>query len=111
MRLTAGLLTLGLIISGTALAQVAAPTPAQAPSLPDTNNAPPDKIGPPLEQHPVMPQTGSAAPLSKELSRTDGVVHPPSSIDPGMSQMPPDPGAQSTPVIKPPSPDQGVAPK
>jgi len=108
MRLTAGLLALGLVISGTALAQV--PAPAQAPSLPDMNNAPPDKIGPPLEQHPV-PQTGSAAPLSRELSRTDGVVHPPASIDPGMSQTPPDPGAQSMPVIKPPSPDTGVTPK
>jgi len=104
MRLTAGLLTLGLILSGTALAQV------RAPSLPDTNNAPADKIGPPLGQHP-MPQTGSAATRSKELSRTDGIVHPPSSIDPGMSQTPPDPGAQSTPVIKPPSPATGVAPK
>jgi hypothetical protein len=104
MRLTAGLLALGLVLSGPALAQVA------APSLPDTNSAPPDKIGPPLDQHPV-PQTGTAAPLSKELSRTDGVVHPPSTIDPGMTQTPPNPGARSMPVIKPPTPDSGVAPK
>lgn len=116
MRLTAGLLTIGLVISGTALAQIQAPAeqpsqaPARAPSLPDTDHAPPDKIGPPLDQH-AVPQTGSAAPLSKELSRTDGVVHPPASVDPGMSQSPPDPGERSTPVIKPPTPATGVAPK
>lgn len=104
MRLTAGLLALGLVLAAPALAQT------QAPSPPDSNSAPPDKIGPPLDQHPV-PQTGTAAPLSKELSRTDGVVHPSSTIDPGMTQTPPDPGARSTPVIKPPSPDSGVAPK
>jgi len=110
MRSTAGLIALGLILSGTALAQVPAPAPAQEPSLPDMNNAPPDKIGPPLDQHP-LPQTGAATPLSRKLSRTDGVVHPPTSIDPGMSQTPPDPGERSTPVIKPPSPADGVAPQ
>ncbi|MDB5360629.1 MAG: hypothetical protein JWO51_1926 [Rhodospirillales bacterium] len=104
MRLTAGFLVLSLAVAGTALAQI------QTPSQPDIDRAPPDKIGPPLEQHPV-PQTGTAEPLSKELSRTNGVVRPPASVDPGMSQTPPDPGAQSMPVIKPPTPDAGVAPK
>ncbi len=104
MRLTAGLITLGLILGGSALAQT--PVPAQ----PDPNSAPPDKIGPPLEQHPV-PQTGTAAPLSKELSQSQGVVHPPSDIDPGMSQTPPNPGVNSTPVIKPPAPGSAVQPQ
>ena len=104
MRLSTGLLALGLVLSGPTLAQV------QTPSLPDPNSAPPDKIGPPLEQHPV-PQTGTAEPLSKVLSRTNGLVRPPTSIDPGMSQPPPDPGERSMPVIKPPTPDSGMAPK
>ena len=109
MRLTTGLLALSLVLSAPALAQVQAQP--QPPVVPDTNIAPPDKIGPPLGQQPAERQTGSAAPLSKELSRTDGVVRPPASVDPGMSQTPPDPGEQSTPVIKPPSAAQGVAPK
>ena len=103
MRLTAGIVFLCLAMSGTALAQV--PTPAQ----PDPNSAPPDKIGPPLEQHPV-PQTGTAEPLSKGLARSQGVVRPPATVDPGMSQTPPDPGPQSTPVIKPPA-DSDAVPK
>lgn len=103
MRLTAGIVALCLAMSGAALAQ------AQVTS-PDPNSAPPDKIGPPLETHPV-PQTGTAEPLSRNLSRSQGVVHPPPAVDPGMSQTPPDPGPQSTPVIKPPSTDSGVAPK
>ncbi len=104
MRSTAGLLAIGLLLAAPVLAQT------QAPSPPATDRAPPDKIGPPLDPR-AEPQTGTAAPLSTELSRTDGVVHPSSRIDPGMSQTPPDPGAQSTPVIKPPTPDSGVAPK
>ena len=104
MRLTAGIAALCLAMSGTALAQV------QVAPQPDPNSAPPDKIGPPLEEHPV-PQTGTAEPLSRDLSRSQGVVRPPPAIDPGMSQTPPDPGPQSTPVIKPLAPDSGVAPK
>jgi hypothetical protein len=102
--LTAGIVFLGLAMSGTALAQV--PAPVQ----PDPNSAPPDKIGPPLDQRPV-PQTGTAEPLSKDLARSQGVVHPPAAIDPGMSQTPPDPGSQSTPVIKPPAAESGAVPK
>jgi len=90
MRLTAGLLALGLVLATPALAQTQAPSPQ--------------------DQRP-MPQTGTATPLGTELSRTDGVVHPSSRIDPGMSQTPPDPGARSTPMIKPPTPESGVTPK
>jgi len=102
--LTAGLVTLGLILGGSAPAQT--PVPAQ----PNPNGTPPERIGPPLDQHPVG-QTGAADPLPKELSRSQGVVHPPSGIDPGMTQTPPNPGANSTPVIKPPAPGGTVQPQ
>ena len=98
MRMTAGLLALLLVTSGTAIAQVPAPT--QAPQ-PDPNAAPPDKYGTPIDPRPKSID-GSQAPLSDDLSRSGGVVHPTGSVDPGMSQAPPDPGPKSTPVIKPP---------
>ncbi|HLZ64652.1 MAG TPA: hypothetical protein VKQ29_00410 [Aliidongia sp.] len=104
MRFTASIAVLCLALAGPALAQV--PVPEQ----PDPNSAPPDKIGPPLEQH-TVPPTGAVEPLSKDLSRTKGVVHPPPAIDPGMSQTPPDPGPRSMPIIKPPPTDSGVAPQ
>jgi hypothetical protein len=96
--MTTGFLALLLVASGTAFAQVQ--TPAQGPQ-PDPNAAPPDKYGAPIDPRPKSTDS-SQAPLSQDLSRSDGVVHPTGSVDPGMSQTPPDPGPNSTPVIKPP---------
>jgi hypothetical protein len=96
MRFTAGLLVLCLAASGAALAQ----TPATPQT--DPNSAPPEKFGAPIDPHPKSTD-GSTAPLSDTLSRSQGVVHPPTTVDPGMSQTPPDPGPKSTPVIKPPA--------
>lgn len=104
MRMTAGLLALCLVASGTAFAQTQ-PTPQ-----PDPNSAPPDKYGTPIDPRPKSTD-GSSAPLSDALSRSQGVVHPTATVDPGMSQTPPDTGPQSMPVIKPPPTDSGVAPK
>ena len=56
----------------------------------------------------------STEPLSEKLDRSGGVIHPPSGVDPGISQAPPAIGSQSTPVIPPPgSPGgkRGVNPK
>ena len=56
----------------------------------------------------------STEPLSEKLDRSGGVIHPPSGVDPGISQAPPEIGSQSTPVIPPPgSPGgkRGVNPK
>ena len=56
----------------------------------------------------------STEPLSEKLDRSGGVIHPPSGVDPGISQAPPAIGSQSTPVIPPPgSPGgkPGVNPK
>ncbi len=118
MRMTTGLLALWLTASGTAVAQV--PTPAQSPThspqaqqapQPDPNAAPPDKYGAPIDPRPKGTDA-PPAPLSEDLSRSGGVVHPTGSVDPGMSQSPPDPGPKSTPVIKPPpAGSTGVTPE
>jgi hypothetical protein len=56
----------------------------------------------------------SNAPLSDKLSRTDGVIRPPTNIAPDMTVRPPVPNPGTTRVIPPPgSPgdDQSVEPK
>ena len=62
---------------------------------------------------PSLPSTGET--LSERLDRSDGVIKPPSGIDPGMQVAPKDPNAGSNmPVIPPPgSPggDQSIRPK
>ena len=55
---------------------------------------------------------GSAEPLSDKLHRQDGVIRPPSGIDPDMTKAPPATGKM--PVIPPPGTpggEQGVDPK
>jgi hypothetical protein len=53
-------------------------------------------------------------PLGKKLDRTDGVIHPPQGVDPGLT-IPPPANAQSTmPVIPPPGTlggEPGLKPK
>ena len=44
----------------------------------------------------------SSGPLSDKLDRTDGVLHPPSGVDPEISKRPPPTGPSSMPVIPPP---------
>jgi hypothetical protein len=64
---------------------------------------------PPNDEKGVRPSEGSSVPrgdLSDQLSRTGGVIKPPTDVDPAMHQPAPDPGPQSTPVIPPP----GTAP-
>lgn len=94
------------------------------PAWSQTSPSPPPRTIP--EQHQAQParpgeQTGpqqgtSTAPsgsLSDELSRTGGVVQPPSTGDQGV-MAPPKAGPQSTPVIPPPGTpggNQEVQPK
>jgi hypothetical protein len=94
MRLTASIIILGLAASGSALAQTSGVQPGSPP--------------PPSSSAPSEP---GAVPLSKDLSHSDGVVHPTATVDPGMSKTPPDPGPQSTPVIPPPTNGSTVVPK
>jgi hypothetical protein len=61
----------------------------------------------------IRPESGSSTePLSNQLDRSGGVIHPPD-VDPGIAQSPPKIGSQSTPVIPPPgsSGDSPLKPK
>jgi len=57
----------------------------------------------------------SGAPLSEQLSKSDGVLHPAQpAVDQEMAQQPPATGPNSTPVITPneqPAPDTKLSPK
>jgi hypothetical protein len=100
------LLTVGLIMGpcgvASALAQSSAPA---SPGGPPSDRAQPQDPG----------STGSTCPgtsLSDRLSRCDGVIRPPSGLNPDNTIEPPDTG--TTPVIPPPgSPggDQRLDPK
>jgi hypothetical protein len=63
----------------------------------------------------VTEEGKSGAPLSEQLAKSDGVLHPAQpSVDQEMAQQPPSTGPNSTPVITPnesPAPDTKVAPK
>ena len=118
MRTTSNIILASLLIaaSGSAI--------AQAPPAPAT---PPQQTAPPSPQHAAncMPQdrpnrqadgttTGqSREPLGDRLAKSDGVLCPPSGVDPDMHAPAPDTGG-NTPVIPPPgSPggDPTVRPK
>jgi hypothetical protein len=83
---------------------------AQTPARPDQ----PQASGP--GQNGAVTEEGkSGAPLSQQLSKSDGVLHPAEpAVDPGMAQAPPSTGPNSMPVITPneaPAPDTKVSPK
>ena len=108
----AGFATISFLC-GVASAQTPAPpsvpsTPVQPqprdPHMPAPQNTVPEKID----------GSGATGTLSEKLQKTDGVITPPTNVDPGIAAKPPvsDPG--TTPVIRPPgSPggDQSVTPK
>jgi hypothetical protein len=55
------------------------------------------------EPAPSLPDTGESR--SEQLNRSNGVIAPPSGVDPGMSVAPADPNAGANmPVIPPPAP-------
>ena len=95
-------------------ATTAAPAPAQTsgdggllpPAARHDTNRIPEKFKP--------EESGSSTePLSKQLDRSGGILHPPGNVDPGITQAPPKIGPQSTPVIPPPgsSGESPVKPK
>lgn len=79
--------------------------PAAAQSTPgprpgDPVETVPEKIEP---SPPTTSETQPAPPsLTEELSRTDGVLRPPTGIDPGIQKPAPVPYPNTTPVIPPP---------
>ena len=102
-----GLNRLGALLAGTAAAAwiMVAVSAAQTATLP-----------PETPSHQTVPETGnsgsSTQPLSDKLNQQNGVIIPPTHVDPGLAQTPPSQG--KTPVIKPPGSsggDLGTTPK
>lgn len=95
---------LGTGFGGDAWAQ--AVVPADPPPA-GSRGVVPEKIEPPpsapAEPSPATPDADSGGSLSEDLSRTRGVIKPPSGMDPEIVQPPPDNGAAVTPVIPPPT--------
>ena len=96
-------------------ALIAGVMPAAAAPV-SSSNANPTASQPAQGKIPEDPATSgsSTEPLSEKLDRSGGVIHPPTGVDPGISQAPPEIGSQSTPVIPPPGTPggkSGVNPK
>ena len=73
--------------------------PSRRPSISGDNSGN-DAGGPQLPSPSGSGTTGGS--LSRELSQSGGVIHPPASGDRGMVTSPPNRGAGRTPVIPPP---------
>lgn len=100
--LVLGCLVVGL--SSAALAQTPVQPQPTDPNMPSRQNTVPEKIEP--------GSTGATGgTLSERLNRTDGVITPPSNINPGMSVPAPVPDPGTTPVIKPGETTGGAQPK
>ncbi|MGM4907960.1 hypothetical protein AB8B21_19065 [Tardiphaga sp. 866_E4_N2_1] len=123
MQIKQSLVIAGLVIAGSSA------TFAQAPPTPAT---PPAQTAPPSAERanancaptqttpqgtiaPSGTTTGqSPEPLGDKLAQSDGVLCPPSNVDPAMRARAPNSDSSNTPVIPPPgSPggDQSVRPK
>ena len=94
------------LISLTDLA-LAQPDPVPKPQVPDPKTTIPEKIAPPEEGIPGRgppPSTPAKPPesLSEKLSRTEGVIRPPTGIDPELKVPAPVPDPGTTRVIPPP---------
>jgi hypothetical protein len=70
---------------------------SQAPNMPPPAATVPEKIDPPLDPAPDM--TGT---LSDKLNKTDGVIAPPSGVDPEIHKQAPEGNSGRMPVIPPP---------
>ncbi|MFL6818388.1 MAG: hypothetical protein ACJ8EF_10650 [Bradyrhizobium sp.] len=111
------LLSVLIAIAGPAAAQApppATPPPQTAPPAPSNTNCTPTRPEP--RQGTLAPEgstaTGRTEPLSEKLAKSDGVLCPPTGVDPEIRAPTPDAG--TTPVIPPPgSPggDPRVRPK
>lgn len=88
-------LAVALSLAGAAL--------AQDPSVPQRGQDSDPKLPPPREQIPekVRPDSEDGRTLSDKLEQSDGVIKPPSEVDPEIKTVPPDPDPGNMPVIKP----------
>ena len=100
-RLAAVLAAMALVYPGICVAQPGKPAAGDTPqTVPEDTR--PGKSG------------STREPLGEKLDRTDGVIHPPPGVDPGLTLRPPPTGPASTPVIPPPGTpggERGVEPK
>ena len=119
MRMKHSLLLFSLLMAASGMAAAQAPP---APATPPAQTAPPAPANNCAQMQPVPPRgtvapegstTGQRAePLGDKLAKSDGVLCPPSGVDPEIRAPTPDTG--NTPVIPPPgSPggDPNVRPK
>ena len=122
MQIKQHLLLASFLIAGCGAAVAQAPPtpatpPAQTAPVPQRGgtNCTPTQTGPQGTITPNGTTTGQRAePLGDKLARSDGVLCPPSNVDPQMHAPAPNAGAGSMPVIPPPgSPggDPNVRPK
>jgi hypothetical protein len=89
-----------MALSGAASAQ-APPAPATPPAAPAGNCAPMRPVPPRGTVAPEDSTTGQRAePLGDKLAKSDGVLCPPSGVDPEIRAPTPDTG--NTPVLPPP---------
>ena len=110
------LLVLAAIFTAIALRSAAAQTqPPLPPSRSQDNGiVPPEGQQGQPPQGLVPQQKGSSEPLSKQLSRSGGVIRPPTQLDPKIEAPTPDPGVRSTPIVPPPGTpggNQEITPK
>jgi len=90
-------LSVAAIIAGLSTTGVRAQTPAPNEPTPDSST--------PMDPRQDPRSTGatpSGESLSDRLGRTEGVIRPPTSLNPDMSVRPPVPDPGTTPVIPPP---------
>jgi hypothetical protein len=95
------------LLAGLTLPLASAAAQSPGPDMPGATGT--DRNAPKTEEG----KTG--APLSEQLSKSDGVLHPAQpAVDQDMAQPPPPTGPNSTPVITPnaaPAPDTKLTPK
>ena len=101
---------LALLAGGFAFAPVDAeaqiPPPAQPGAPPPAMDQPSESTVPPAD--PGLQGETPREPLSEKLKRGEGVLEPPRSIDPGITQPVPEDFESKTPVIPPPRDADGA---
>ncbi|AEI03879.1 hypothetical protein OCA5_c27620 [Afipia carboxidovorans OM5] len=116
MRISIISTVIACMMAGTAtqaLAQAApAPSTPQAPTAtnPDraTNCAPTQTAPGKQSVEPSRPPHEAGKPLGDTLAQSDGVLCPPTDVDPAMRAPPPDSGSSSMPVLPPPGSPGGA---
>lgn len=102
------LFAIGAVLSPT-FAAAQTPPPGQPGAPPEAMEPPSENPVPPAD--PNMEETEPREPLSEQLKRGDGVLEPPRSVDPGITQPVPEDFESKTPVIPPPGEGEAGEPR